>query len=189
MTSKQTTQIDLDKLPNLLALYQLLTGGKHLNRLADAGLWAELEREQEAYDALFSGLGYDLRIDGRGFAWIHILEANSNLTKRSRHLALLFLVLFEYQSDAGKPLRLFTDWVIDKTLLSTLHEKYTAPLEAESIDVEGLQKLMKTASDFGFALHENGFWRLLPAVHRYLDHFEQLAQDRPDELSEWLEEQ
>jgi hypothetical protein len=184
-----TNLLNLETLPNLGRLYQLLTSGKHLNRLAEPALWAELENEQDTYTSLFVALGYDFRIDGRGFAWLHTREGTSNMSKRTRHLALLFLTLFEYQSDAGKPLRRFTEWIIDKALLTALQEKYGALLEAEELHEDGLQKLMKTAVDFGFAQSDQGIWRLLPAVHRYLDHFESLALERPDDLSEWIDAQ
>lgn len=186
---KLPAQINLDNLPSLRKLYQQLLSGKHINRVAEPALWAELEREQAACTALFTALGYELRIDGRGFAWFHSNETNTTMTKRTRHLALLFLILFESHSDAGKLLHRFTDWVVDKSVLATIRESYASLLEAEQIDSEGLLKLMKTATDFGFASHDQGVWRLLPAVHRYLDYFESLAHGRPDDLSEWLEPQ
>ncbi|GGX47834.1 condensin complex protein MksE [Saccharospirillum salsuginis] len=168
-------RIDLAQLPSLADLFRLFNNGKHLNRQAEPALWAELEREQTAYQAIFEALGYDLRIDGRGFAWFHTDEATSATNKATRQLALLFMVLFDTQADAGKPLMRFGDWVIDSSLLKTVHEQHQELLVAEGIEPDGLVALFETAQRFGFALAYNGHWRLLPAVCRYLDHYEELA--------------
>lgn len=169
------SRIDLARLPSLAELFRLFNNGKHLNRQAEPALWVELEREQEAYRALFTALGYDLRIDGRGFAWFHTDEATSATNKATRQLALLFMVLFDTQADAGKPLMRFGDWVIDTPLLKTVHEQHQELLVAEGIEPDGLVALFETAQRFGFAQLDNGHWRLLPAVCRYLDHYEELA--------------
>ena len=173
MTGKNP--VDLNTLGNLAELFKLFNGGKHLNRVADPGLWTELEQEADAYRSLFQSLGYELRIDRRGFAWFHNDEASSNITKTTRQLALLFLVVFEYQADAGHSLQRFDAWPIDRALLRAIFEQYQELLTAEELDVEGLEGLLETAVRYGFAVAESGGWRLLPAVYRYLDHFEKLA--------------
>lgn len=173
MTGKNP--VDLNTLSNLAELFKLFNGGKHLNRVADPVLWTELEQEADAYQSLFQSLGYELRIDRRGFAWFHNDEASSNITKTTRQLALLFLVVFEYQADAGHSLQRFDAWPIDRALLTAIFEQYQELLTAEELDVEGLEGLLETAARYGFAVAESGSWRLLPAVYRYLDHFEELA--------------
>ncbi|WP_022947055.1 condensin complex protein MksE [Methylohalobius crimeensis] len=169
------TPLALDRLTHLATLFRELGNGKHINRLSDPMLWAELEREEAAYRALFGALGYDLRLDGRGFAWFHTEEASGNVNKTSRQLALLFMVIFDTQADAGKPLLRFGDWAIDRSLLNTVHEQHQELLTAEGLDTEGLASLLETAARFGFAREAGGHWQLLPAVCRYLDHFEALA--------------
>lgn len=170
------TPLYLHKMPSLAELFAFLNSGKHLNRLADQRLWAELERERDGYEMLFGAMGYQLRIDDRGFAWFHFDEASSNVSKTSRQLALLWMLIFEAQADAGLHLGRFTDWVIDPKLLGTLNEKNRALLEAEDLcEPEQLEQLMKTASNYGFVMNEANHWRLLPAVLRYLDRFEELA--------------
>ncbi len=178
--------ITLNRMSRLADLFRLFNAGKHLNRAAEPALWAELEREESAYQNLFQALGYELRIDGRGYAWFQTTEGSATTSKATRQLALLFMLLFEYQADAGKPLLRFTDWRIDKTLLSEVCTKYQELLMAEELDREGLATLLATAERYGFAVGENAVWRLLPAVYRYLDHFEELAQNRGDELQGWL---
>ncbi len=176
--------IQLDRLSQSTELFRLFNNGKHLNRLAEPALWAEFEREEAAYRALFAALGYQLRVDGRGFAWFHTEDASSNVNKATRQLALLFMVIFDTQADAGKALLRFGDWVIDRPLLSRVHEQHQELLTSEGLDVDGLLGLLDSASRFGFARAENGRWQLLPAVCRYLDHFEALAEYRREDSQE-----
>ena len=173
MTGKNS--VDLNTLSNLAELFKFFNSGRHLNRIADPVLWAELEQEAHAYQSLFQSLGYELRMDRRGFAWFHSDEASSNITKTTRQLALLLLVVFEYQADAGRSLQRFDAWLIDQALLKAIFEQSQELLTAEELDVEGLKGLLETAVRYGFAVAESGGWRLLPAVYRYLDHFEELA--------------
>lgn len=178
--------IELGRLPSLADLFAHLLAGKHLNRLANHSLWAELEREQAQYAQLFAALGYDLRIDGRGFAWFHFDEASSNVSKTTRQLALLFMLIFEFKADGGAHLARFTDWQIDHSFLSALIEKHQLLLAAENLaEPDLLQQLLRSAANYGFAIAEGAGWRLLPAVFRYLDRFEELAHrdaTEPDSL-------
>lgn len=186
--------IELQSLPCLRELFEHLNAGRHLNRLANQRLWAELEREQDQYEALFGALGYTLRIDGRGFAWFHVEEASSTVSKTTRQLALLFMLIFEFKADLGVHLARFTEWPIDQGFLLSLIEKNNMLLKAEHLgELDSLTQLMRTASNYGFATAEGGSWRLLPAVFRYLDRFEELAhrsedsaasQETPDELDD-----
>ncbi len=176
--------LSLDHLPSLKELFKLFQSGKHLNRMAEPALWAELEQQEQAYVALFSALGYTLRIDARGFAWFHHDEAHNAIGKISRQLALVFMVIFEAQANAGKPLLRFTDWLIDLEWLGDVHAQQQQVLNAEGIPEEGLAELFRRACAMGFATVESGGWRLLPAVFRYLDHFEALAVLAQDESLE-----
>lgn len=169
--------IYVHKLTQLKDLFGALLSGRHINRLADHALWAELEREQITYETLFDSLGYRLRVDGRGFAWFQTDEATSNVSKTTRQLALLFMLVFEFQADAGLHLGRFTEWLIDHSLLAAILEKNHLLLEAEGLaDLEILTQLLKTASNYGFTIADGSGWRLLSAVYRYLDRFEELAQ-------------
>lgn len=180
MTSPSPTAlIDLAKLPRLKELFALFNSGRHLNRLAEPALWAELERETAQYELLFATLGYELRIDGRGYAWFQTSESSASVSKTTRQLALLFMLIFEHQADAGQHLGRFVEWRIDRVLLVALLEKNRQLLEAESLaDADALQSLLDAASRYGFAETVQGGWRLLPAAFRYLDRFEELATDQ-----------
>jgi hypothetical protein len=182
--------LSLASLPSLAELFRLFLAGKHLNRLAEPALWAELEAQEDAYRGLFLALGYELRTDARGFAWFHTGEGTSLINKTSRHLALLFMVIFEAQANAGKPLQRFTDWSIHRDWLQEVHTQQADLLQAENLSPDGLIELMKRAHSLGFAVEESNAWRLLPAVWRYLDHFEALAaeiQDERQDAESWNE--
>lgn len=168
--------VDLAQMPHLKQLFALFNSGRHLNRIAEPVMWAALERAAAQYESLFSALGYDLRIDGRGYAWFQTAEASANVSKATRQLALLFMLIFEQQADAGQHLARFADWHVDKALLAALWDKNRQLLEAEGLaDAELLPQLLDTAARYGFAEAAGGHWRLLPAVFRYLDRFEELA--------------
>jgi hypothetical protein len=125
-------------------------------------------------------LGFNLRIDGRGFAWFHFDGANSNVNSTTRQLALLFMLVFELKADEGLHLARFTDWLIDRELLVALFERSNDLLLAEGLDEQSLVSLFERACNYGFAESINGGWQLLPAVWRYLDHFESLASAQLD---------
>jgi hypothetical protein len=168
----------LEDLSQLRGLFEALNSGRHLNRYHDPALWADLEEHREAYVALFEALGYRLRVDERGFAWFHTGEVNSTVSKSSRKLALFFMLLFEYQADQGLHLGKFYAWILDATVLNTLWERNQALLGAEEmVGPEALRDVVNTGIRYGFIASEKaGGWRLLPAVYRYLDHFEELAE-------------
>lgn len=173
-----STPIALEQLPRLKDLFAMLNAGRHVNRLAEPALWAELERAAGQYERLFGALGYDLRIDARGYAWFQTSDASATVSKATRQLALLFMLIFEQQADAGQHLGRFAEWRIDRALLTGLLDKNRALLDAEGLaELDPLQQLLDTAVRYGFADAANGAWRLLPAVFRYLDRFEELAGD------------
>ena len=177
------TTINLEKLTCLEEIFSRLSkNGEHINRAADAVLWANLEQEQTAYETLFGALGYDLRIDNRGFAWFHTLESSTSANQNTRRLALFFMVLFEYQGDTGQPLRRFVDWRIDHELLGEIYNQHKEVLFAEGITSEEFPDITKTAERFGFMRKDAGAFYLLPAVYRYLDHFEALADTIHDDF-------
>lgn len=184
MTSPPPLTPPLAQMPALAELFRLFLSGKHLNRMSEPALWAELESQEAGYAGLFAALGFELRMDARGFAWFHSNEASSNIGKISRQLALLFMVIFDAQANAGKALQRFTDWLMDREWLTEVHEQQKDLLNAEGLSPDGLIELLGRACTLGFAVAEPAGWRLLPAVCRYLDHFESLAAVSRDDDSE-----
>ncbi len=175
MTTPSPLAVTLAQMPALAELFRLFLSGKHLNRVAEPALWAELEQREADYVALFAALDFDLRLDARGFAWFHSGDASSNIGKISRQLALLFMVIFDAQANAGKALQRFGDWLIDSAWLAEVYKQQQDLLDAEGLHPDALVDLLDRACSLGFAVAEPAGWRLLPAVCRYLDHFEDLA--------------
>jgi hypothetical protein len=175
--------LNLTHLPQLQPLFKLLSSGTHLNRLQDTELWVELENQQSHYQALFAALGFVLVLDGRGFAYFKTDQASTYTGKLTRRLALLLMLLFEYQADQGLHLFQFQQWRLDTVLLEKLWQQYHAILEAEDMNSpQTLKEILDSAARVGFLVFEDGAYRLLTAVHRYLDLFEELAQaERPDQ--------
>ena len=175
------------RMPSLPELFELFNAGKHLNRVAEPALWAELEKEQEQYQTLFTSLGFTLRFDGRGFAWFHFDGASSNVNRTTRQLALLFMLVFELKANEGLHLARFTDWHLDRELLAVLQEGSQDLLQAEDLDEQSLASLLDRACNYGFAEAIPGGWKFLPAVWRYLDHFESLADGKDDEAADAMD--
>jgi hypothetical protein len=165
----------LPRLKHLAELFAWFNAGRHLNRVSDPVLWRELEQEQVQYQALFSQLGYQLRLDERGFAWFHVDEASSTINRTSRQFALLFMLIFEARADQGAPLGGFSAWRLDREWLAALYEGNRELLRAEGLAENEVQALLERSVYYGFSEQDNGAWRLLPAVWRYLEQFEALA--------------
>jgi hypothetical protein len=169
--------INLSQLPQLQELFKKLSSGTHLNRSQDTELWVELENNQDRYEALFAALGFVLVMDGRGFAYFKTDQATAYTGKLTRRLALLLMLLFEYQADQGLHLFQFQQWRIDMPLINKLWQQYHVILEAEEmLSPQTLKEVLDSAARVGFLISEDGAYELLPAVHRYLDLFQELAQ-------------
>ena len=182
--------IDFTALSQLQPLFKLLSSGAHLNRLKDSKLWVELERFQNDYESLFAALGFILVLDNRGFAYFKTELASSYTGKLTRRLALLIMLLFEYQADQGLHLFQFQQWRLDTRLIDTLWQQYAALFEAEEINSsKTLREILDSAARVGFLIVDDDAYYLLPAVYRYLDLFEELAQaERPDHIKEDIKE-
>jgi hypothetical protein len=169
--------INLSQLAQLQELFKKLSSGAHLNRLQDTELWIELESYHDKYEALFAALGFVLVLDGRGFAYFKTDQATSYTGKLTRRLALLLMLLFEYQADQGLHLFQFQQWRIDMSLIDKLWQQYHVILEAEEMtSSQMLKEILDSAARVGFLVFEDEAYGLLPAVHRYLDLFQELAQ-------------
>ncbi len=177
------SNINLKHLPSLRTLFRWFNSGKHLNRITHAALWAELEQQQTAYSALFTALGYELCMDGRGFAWFHQDEVSLNLSNQSRQLALLFMIIFNTQADSGKSFGEFISWRIDQEFMLEVVKQHQDILLAENLTIDTLIQLLDKAHNFGFVAKHSGYWQLLPAVFRYLDHIEALADQMRQQVS------
>jgi len=181
--------IDLSNLSHLEALFKRFNSGAHLNRLKETELWFELEKNQEAYQSIFTALGYFLVLDSRGFAYFKTDQSTSNTSKLTRRLALLIMLIFEFQADRGVHLFQFQQWLIDDELISSIWQNYKTILEAEDLnDLSAIKDTFDSAIRIGFVDVDSGIYSLLPAVYRYLDLFEELAQPETSDETEGKEE-
>ncbi len=173
--------LDLKQLPHAKQLFKQLNSGTHLNRDHDHQLFVALEKHSEQYSELFKALGFELVINTRGYAYFKTKKANINTHKLTRQLALFMLLLFEYQADAGVDLSRFDQWRIDNELMTLLWQKNNKLLEDEEINnIDELKGVLKSAERVGFIVREDNHYRLLAAVYRYLDLFEELELQRAD---------
>ena len=167
--------MNLEQLPQLDVLFKQLNSGAHLNRHLNNELWVNLEKNSEQYIALFKALGFELIVDARGFAYFKTEQSNSNTNKLTQRLALIMLVLFEYQANADIDLYQFEKWRIDAELLNALWQESNALLTAEEINnLSELTDVFDSGCRVGFMTKENSHYHLLAAVHRYLDLFMEL---------------
>jgi hypothetical protein len=168
--------LDLNPLAQLQPLFKCLSAGYHLNRYQDPELWLALEQQQDGYQTLFAALGFSLVLDGRGFAYFKTEQASAYKGKLTRRLALVLMLLFEYQADQGVQLFQFQQWRLAPAFLDKLHQHYQAILAAEDMgSTQSLLEVLDSAARIGFLGLDDGVYYLLPAVHRYLDLFLELA--------------
>ncbi|CCQ12243.1 FIG00949435: hypothetical protein [Pseudoalteromonas luteoviolacea B = ATCC 29581] len=165
------TTINLSDLSELQPIYKKLAGGYHISE-QDTVLWQQLDHQFESYDALFYGLGHELKRDSRGFFYFGADESTPNMGKTSRSFALTLFVLIEHFANQGKdPLRALFDDVIDLELMQTvvqLNKHLFDQLEIFS-GSELRKEVYGRMVRFGLAREvEQGHQHLAP-VYRYID--------------------
>ena len=104
-------------------LFRLFNSGKHLNRVAEPALWAELERCQESYQAILPPWGFELKVEPRGYAWFHIEESAAKparLASAWRCYGCACLIPRLMRADPCPALRVAGD----KALLAEAHEHH-----------------------------------------------------------------
>jgi hypothetical protein len=163
-------------------LFKKLSAGVHINRHHEGDLWIEIEQYGAEYQTLFSTIGFELIIDQRGFAYFKQEQSTSQTHKLSQQFALFLLLLFEYQADNGHNPYSFEQWYLDDKLIEQLWQKHTNLFKTESItDIEIIKDMLNSASRIHFVLKEQNYYRLLPAIQRYLDLFNELAEQHKKE--------
>jgi len=164
-------QIDLSLLPNLAEIHKRLSTGYHLSE-QDFALWTELDANEDAYTALFSSLGNQLKRDSRGYFYFDVDDATVNMGKISRLFALTIFALVEYFADQGQdPLRALFDTEISHEVLSSiLQQQYHLFEQLEIFSATDLKREVGNRMlRYGFAKTQGDNFKLLPPVFRYLD--------------------
>lgn len=174
----------LEPLKHAKELFSVLSEGRHLDASQDPEMWSALCGEHhDQYARLFEHLGQKLVRSARGYAYFEIEDSES---KGTRPLALLYLLVFQKQVEAGLELHAFDQWHLDDGFLQDLRRKNHEILRGENLESdERWRNLLNRARSLGFFAPEGSGYRLLPATWRFLDLFLELAEEaraRGDEL-------
>ncbi|HSC82976.1 MAG TPA: Mks condensin complex protein MksE [Pseudomonas sp.] len=172
--------IDLKELTQLAPIFRELFKGYHISR-RDPELYTQLSNLQDQYRALFKSLGYELTCDTRGFYYFVPEQMGAQVNKTAQRLALFTFILVEHLADQGRdPLAVLDGGSLGRDELPPLLEKYKDLfLQAEVTTQEELEeKVMRRLSQLGFASEDNGVYRFLAPMHRFLDVCLSVQQDR-----------
>ncbi|HLA30510.1 MAG TPA: Mks condensin complex protein MksE [Pseudomonas sp.] len=172
--------IDLKELTQLAPIFRELFKGYHLSR-SNPELYAQLSNLQDPYRALFKALGYELVCDSRGFYYFVPEQMGAQVNKTAQRLALFTFILVEHLADQGRdPLAVLDGGSLGRDELPALLEKYRDLfLQAEVTTIEELEeKVMRRLTQLGFASEDNGIYRFLAPMHRFLDVCLSVQQDR-----------
>ncbi|QKE62274.1 chromosome partitioning protein [Aquipseudomonas campi] len=172
--------IDLKELTQLAPIFRELFKGYHISR-RDPELYTQLSNLQDQYRALFKSLGYELTCDTRGFYYFVPEQMGAQVNKTAQRLALFTFILVEHLADQGRdPLAVLDGGSLGRDELPPLLEKYKDLfLQAEVTTQEELEeKVMRRLTQLGFASEDNGVYRFLAPMHRFLDVCLSVQQDR-----------
>lgn len=172
--------IDLNELSQLAPIFRELFKGYHVSR-RDAELYSQLSNQQDQYRALFKALGFELVCDTRGFYYFVPEQMGAQVNKTAQRLALFTFIIVEHLADQGRdPLAVLDGGSLGRDELPPLLEKYRDLfLQAEVQTQDELEeKVMRRLTQLGFASEENGIYRFLPPMHRFLDVCLSVQQDR-----------
>ncbi|WP_339414224.1 Mks condensin complex protein MksE [Pseudomonas sp. EA_35y_Pfl2_R5] len=172
--------IDLKELTQLAPIFRELFKGYHISR-SNPELYTQLAGQQDQYRGLFKALGYELTCDSRGFYYFVPEQMGAQVNKTAQRLALFTFILVEHLADQGRdPLAVLDGGSLGRDELPALLEKYRDLfLQAEVTTVEELEeKVMRRLTQLGFASEDNGIYRFLAPMHRFLDVCLSVQQDR-----------
>ncbi|MBO3277593.1 Mks condensin complex protein MksE [Pseudomonas schmalbachii] len=172
--------IDLKELSHLAPIFRELFKGFHISR-RDPELYSQLSNQQDQYRTLFRALGFELVCDTRGFYYFVPEQIGAQVNKTAQRLALFTFILVEHLADQGRdPLAVLDGGSLGRDELPPLLEKYRDLfLQAEVQTQEELEeKVMRRMTQLGFAAEDNGVYRFLPPIHRFLDVCLSVQQDR-----------
>ena len=174
--------LDLSELSQLAPIFRELFKGFHISR-RDPELYAHLSNFQDQYRGLFKALGFELVCDTRGFYYFvpELATASAQVNKTAQRLSLFTFILVEHLADQGRdPMAVLDGGSLGRDELPSLLEKYRDLfIQAEVQTPDELEeKIMRRMTQLGFAHEENGIYRFLPPMHRFLDVCLSVQQDR-----------
>ncbi len=174
--------LDLSELSQLAPIFRELFKGYHVSR-RDPELYAQLSNFQDQYRALFKALGFELVCDTRGFYYFvpDTAITSAQVNKTAQRLALFTFIIVEHLADQGRdPIAVLDGGSLGRDELPSLLEKYRDLfVQAEVTTQDELEeKIMRRMTQLGFASEDNGVYRFLPPMHRFLDVCLSVQQDR-----------
>lgn len=172
--------LDLSELSHLAPIFRELFKGFHISR-RDPELYAQLSNFQDAYRVLFKALGFELVCDTRGFYYFVPEQAAAQVNKTAQRLSLFTFIAVEHLADQGRdPISVLDGGSLGRDELPGLLEKYRDLFgQAEVQTPEELEeKILRRMTQLGFAHEENGIYRFLAPMHRFLDVCLSVQQDR-----------
>ena len=174
--------LDLSELSHLAPIFRELFKGYHVSR-RDPELYAQLSNFQDQYRALFKALGFELVCDTRGFYYFvpDTAITSAQVNKTAQRLALFTFIIVEHLADQGRdPIAVLDGGSLGRDELPSLLEKYRDLfVQAEVTTQDELEeKIMRRMTQLGFASEDNGVYRFLPPMHRFLDVCLSVQQDR-----------
>jgi len=107
--------------------------------------------------------------------------AAAQVNKTAQRLALFTFIIVEHLADQGRdPMAVLDGGSIGRDELPSLLDKYRDLfLQAEVQTPDELEeKIMRRMTQLGFASEDNGIYRFLPPMHRFLDVCLSVQQDR-----------
>ena len=172
--------IDLKELTQLAPIFRELFKGYHISR-SNPELYTQLSSQQDAYRALFKAQGFELVCDSRGFYYFVPEQMGAQVNKTAQRLALFTFILVEHLADQGRdPLSVLDGGSLGRDELPGLLDKYSDLfVQAEVASQDELEeKIMRRLTQLGFASEEQGVYRFLAPMHRFLDVCLAVQQDR-----------
>ncbi len=172
--------LDLSELSQLAPIFRELFKGFHISR-RDPELYAQLSNHQDTYRGLFKALGFELVCDTRGFYYFVPDQAAAQVNKTAQRLSLFTFILVEHLADQGRdPIAVLDGGSLGRDELPSLLDKYRDLfIQAEVQTQDELEeKIMRRMTQLGFASEDNGIYRFLPPMHRFLDVCLSVQQDR-----------
>jgi hypothetical protein len=172
--------LDLSELSQLAPIFRELFKGFHISR-RDPELYTQLSNHQDAYRGLFKALGFELVCDTRGFYYFVPDLAAAQVNKTAQRLSLFTFILVEHLADQGRdPIAVLDGGSLGRDELPSLLDKYRDLfIQAEVQTQDELEeKIMRRMTQLGFASEDNGIYRFLPPMHRFLDVCLSVQQDR-----------
>ena len=172
--------LDLKELTHLAPIFRELLKGFHISR-RDPELYSQLSALQDVYRGLFKALGFELVCDTRGFYYFVPELAAAQVNKTAQRLSLFTFILVEHLADQGRdPIAVLDGGSVGRDELPALLDKYRDLfLQAEVQTQDELEeKILRRMTQLGFTSEENGVYRFLAPMHRFLDVCLSVQQDR-----------